>query len=184
MADSRASALASLPSVDRLLRRPEADALVAEYGRQAVTDAVRAVLQDLRQAPALASQAAAQDAVLSRALQRLEAEARPSLRPVFNLTGTVLHTNLGRAPLPAEAIDAIRDVAREASNLEYDLARGRRGERDAHQAREADSFARQAAPDRNASGASQSLDSAVATPHPGQSDTQALQPRPIWRPYR
>jgi L-seryl-tRNA(Ser) seleniumtransferase len=132
MVEPRTSMLAQLPSVDRLLRRPAADALIAEYGRPAVTDAIRAVLQDLRQAQALAPQAAAEDAVLERASQRLEAEARPSLRPVFNLTGTVLHTNLGRAPLPEEAIDAMRSAARDASNLEYDLETGKRGERDHH----------------------------------------------------
>jgi len=132
MTEAGASALARLPSVDRLLRRPDADALIAEHGRRAVTAAIRAVLQDLRQAPAFAPRAAAEDAVLGCAARRLETDARPSLRPVFNLTGTVLHTNLGRAPLPEQAIDAIRDAARDASNLEYDLETGRRGERDAH----------------------------------------------------
>jgi L-seryl-tRNA(Ser) seleniumtransferase len=131
MADSRASALASLPSVDRLLRRPETDALIAAYGRVAVTNAIRGVLEELRAACAQVPQDAAAG-IVGRVSERLEAEARPSLRPVFNLTGTVLHTNLGRAPLPEEAIDAIRDAARDASNLEYDLARGTRGERDTH----------------------------------------------------
>jgi L-seryl-tRNA(Ser) seleniumtransferase len=131
MADIHASALASLPSVDRLLRRPDADALVAAYGRAAVTNAIRGVLEELRAARAgLPPDIAA--AVVGRVSQRLESEARPSLRPVFNLTGTVLHTNLGRAPLPEEAIDALREAAREATNLEYDLASGRRGERDDH----------------------------------------------------
>jgi len=131
MADSGASALARLPSVDRLLRRPDSDALIAAYGRAAVTDAIRGALADLRAARARMPQDVAA-AVVERASQKLEADARPSLRPVFNLTGTVLHTNLGRAPLPEEAIEALRDAAREATNLEYDLATGRRGERDQH----------------------------------------------------
>jgi len=131
MAESRVSTLSRLPSVDRLLRRPDTDALVAAYGRVAVTNAIRGVLEDLRAAPAVVPRDVAA-AVVERASQRLEDETRPSLRPVFNLTGTVLHTNLGRAPLPDEAIDALRDAAREATNLEYDLASGRRGERDHH----------------------------------------------------
>jgi len=131
MAESRASMLAQLPSVDRLLRRPETDALIAAYGRVAVTNAIRGVLEDLRAARAQVPQDVSAG-IVGRVSERLEAEARPSLRSVFNLTGTVLHTNLGRAPLPEEAIDAICDAARDASNLEYDLARGTRGERDAH----------------------------------------------------
>jgi len=131
MADSRASELASLPSVDRLLRMPQTDVLIAVYGRAAVTEAIRAVLEDLRAAHARIPQDVAA-AVVGRASERLQAAARPSLRAVFNLTGTVLHTNLGRAPLPEEAIDALRDAAREATNLEYDLASGKRGERDDH----------------------------------------------------
>jgi len=131
MADSRASTLAALPSVDRLLRRPEVDALIAAYGRAAVTEAIRTVLEDLRRARAALPQDIAQ-AVVGRVAERLAQQARPSLRPVFNLTGTLLHTNLGRAPLPEEAIDALREAAREATNLEYDLASGRRGERDHH----------------------------------------------------
>jgi len=131
MANSDAPALARLPSVDRLLRRPDTDALVAVYGRAAVTGAIRAVLDELRAARAALPQDVGR-AVVGRASERLAAEARPSLRPVFNLTGTVLHTNLGRAPLPEEAIDALRVAARDATNLEYDLESGRRGERDHH----------------------------------------------------
>jgi L-seryl-tRNA(Ser) seleniumtransferase len=131
MANSGASALARLPSVDRVLRTTEANALIAAYGRAAVTEAIRAVLENLRAARAALPQDPAA-AVVGRVAERLAAEARPSLRPVFNLSGTLLHTNLGRAPLPEEAIEALRDAARGATNLEYDLQSGRRGERDHH----------------------------------------------------
>ena len=70
--------------------------------------------------------------ILAEVAARIEADFAPSLKPVFNLTGTVLHTNLGRAPLPQEAIDAMALVAGGASNLEYDLASGKRGDRDDH----------------------------------------------------
>ncbi|HEY3073631.1 MAG TPA: L-seryl-tRNA(Sec) selenium transferase [Burkholderiales bacterium] len=129
MADPQASTLASLPSVDRLLRSHAAAPLIALHGRSAVTQAIRDTLAELR---AARQGAASESAVLSQVSARLDAAAQPSLRPVFNLTGTVLHTNLGRASLPQEAIDAMVEVARGPSNLEFDLAAGRRGERDDH----------------------------------------------------
>ncbi|HWI35310.1 MAG TPA: L-seryl-tRNA(Sec) selenium transferase [Burkholderiales bacterium] len=121
--------LASLPSVDRLLRASAAAPLLAVHGRTALTDAIRHVLGELR---AEQEGDASEHAILARVAARLAAAATPSLRPLFNLTGTVLHTNLGRAPLPEEAITAMAAVARAPSNLEYDLAAGRRGERDEH----------------------------------------------------
>jgi len=129
MAKTSASPLASLPSVDRLLQRNETESLIAAHGRAAVTDAIRGVLAALRaaQAPNLA-----ESEILRRVAGQLEREAKPSLGRVFNLTGTVLHTNLGRAVLPPEAIEAVVAAARDPVNLEYDLRTGRRGERDAH----------------------------------------------------
>ena len=122
--------LSSLPSVDRVLQQEASTALVAQHGREAVTDAVRSVLAELRSAKT--PELGAADAVLARAAQNLERSSRPSLRPVFNLTGTVVHTNLGRAQLPEEAIEAIAAAARDPVNLEFDLETGKRGERDAH----------------------------------------------------
>jgi L-seryl-tRNA(Ser) seleniumtransferase len=101
---------------------------VARHGRPAVTDAIRGVLGKLRREKKVEDEIA----ILSLAKDHLEKAAQPSLRPVFNLTGTVLHTNLGRALLPREAIDAIAAVAASPANLEYDLESGKRGERDAH----------------------------------------------------
>ncbi|MDE2581151.1 MAG: L-seryl-tRNA(Sec) selenium transferase [Rhodospirillales bacterium] len=123
-----------LPALDRLLRDPAAAALIERYGRPALATALRAELDRLRATPATALRPAdtAAGAVLAQAGERLEAAARPSLRRVFNLTGTVLHTNLGRAALPEAAIAAVGIVAAGPSNLEYDLASGARGERDDH----------------------------------------------------
>ncbi len=118
-----------LPSVDGVMRCPEAQTLVARHGRDAVVNMVRRVLA---QARAEQVTIAAGPLVLAEVSARLALSAQPSLRAVFNLTGTVLHTNLGRAVLPAEAIEAMVDAARGAVNLEYDLELGERGERDAH----------------------------------------------------
>ncbi len=115
-----------LPSVDRvLLAAPE---LIAEYGRSLVLDAVRNALAERR--------AAGHDAeivdIVAAAKIALAALTAKSQRRVFNLTGTVLHTNLGRAPLPEEAIEAAVEAMRSPTSLEYELDTGKRGERDDH----------------------------------------------------
>ena len=122
--------LSSLPSVDRVLQQDASTALIAQHGREAVTDAVRGVLAELRTSKT--PELGAADAVLARAAQNLARGSQPSLRPLFNLTGTVVHTNFGRVQLPEEAIEAMAAAARDPVNLEYDLETGKRGERDAH----------------------------------------------------
>jgi L-seryl-tRNA(Ser) seleniumtransferase len=128
MPDSPAHGSRRPPSVEHLVGGADAEVLAA-YGRSAFTGAVRAVLADLRAAGGPVPDAAA---LRDAAATRLAAERRPSLRPVFNLTGTVLHTNLGRALLPRSAAEAVAAVMTQASNLEFDLATGARGERDDH----------------------------------------------------
>lgn len=116
------------PSVDRVLRWPGIQALVRAHGRPLTLDAIRETLNIWRrQAQALDDQS-----LVAAVQARLLRMVAPSIRPVFNLTGTVLHTNLGRAPLPPEAIEAMIQVASGASNLEYDLTSGKRGDRDHH----------------------------------------------------
>ena len=126
---------AALPSVDRLLRSDPLIALIEAHGRQPTADAVRNVLAGMRAAlenGTSESLAVNEGDIAALVLARLVRTEAPTLKRVFNLTGTVLHTNLGRAPLAAEAIAAMTDAARGASNLEFDLATGRRGDRDSH----------------------------------------------------
>jgi len=134
MNEAAPNGLAGLPAVERLLRRAESAALIATFGRPAVTDAIRAVLAETRAAMSGhgAAQAPGEEALLGRVAERLAAQSRAPLRPIFNLTGTVLHTNLGRAVLPREAIDAVAAVMSAPANLEYDLEQGGRGDRDDH----------------------------------------------------
>src|SRR5438477_7751007 len=119
---------AALPSVDRVLRGSGASSLIELHGRALVVDAVRSMVADYRSR----RQATSVETVLTDCGERLARMAQPSQRRVFNLTGTVLHTNLGRAPLPEEAIEAAAEAMRAPSTLEYDLDSGRRGERDDH----------------------------------------------------
>ncbi len=125
--------LARLPSVDRLLTSAAAASLIERHGRHAVTRVLRMTLDGLRGAIRRGEDVAHDPTtILTTAAAALAHQAAPSLRPVFNLTGTILHSNLGRAALPEAAIAAVVEVARGASNLEYDLAAGHRGDRDSH----------------------------------------------------
>lgn len=121
-----------LPAVDTLLRTPAAALWAAAYGEAPVTAAVRAVLAAARTAIAAGQPAPTQTALLAEIEAHLDTAERPSLRPVINATGVVLHTNLGRAPLSTGALAAVQAAAGGFSNLEYDLAAGARGSRYDH----------------------------------------------------
>ncbi len=125
--------LRALPAVDDLLKEDAAALAIARFGRPAAVKAVRQALAATRAALRAGEPRASQpDAIASTAFAILAAEARSNLRPVFNLTGTVLHTNLGRALLAEAAIDAAVAAMRSAVALEFDLATSKRGERDDH----------------------------------------------------
>jgi len=125
--------LAAIPSVDRILQDSRLASAIGRHGRELVVAELRAELAARRAAlKGGAGAALDEDAIVAALLSRLELAAQPSLRPVFNLTGTVLHTNLGRALLPREAIEACARVQAGPANLEYDLELGERGERDDH----------------------------------------------------
>lgn len=130
-ADARVSAL---PSIDRLLRHPAGAALVTRFGRSLTADVLRAVVAARRAALSdgrATEQVEVGEAALADAAARLlAARERASPLPVFNLSGTILHTNLGRAVLPAEAVEAVHRVAVAPSALEFDLETGRRGDRE------------------------------------------------------
>jgi L-seryl-tRNA(Ser) seleniumtransferase len=126
-----------LPSVDELVRLPSMAVLAASHGPAAVTDAARAVLARLREeiASGLLDEPAlrlALNGLADAVEQHLRRAMEPSLRPVINATGVILHTNLGRAPLAEAALTHIQDTAGRFSNLEFDVEGGARGKRDVH----------------------------------------------------
>lgn len=122
------TAYRALPSLDRLLAA--APGLVERHGRRECTDALHRILADARQGITGGQPAPDSAGLLDAAARYLDARAAPRLKRVFNLTGTVLHTNLGRAVLPDEAIAAMVEVARSPCALEYDVETGGRGDRD------------------------------------------------------
>lgn len=126
------SRFVNLPSVDALLRAPETVQMLEHHGRAAVTDAIRQELSDRRATKQVPGDDDDVASILQATHERLNALAAPSLRRVFNLTGTVIHTNLGRAPMAEVAVEAMQDAARFPANLEYDLKSGKRGDRDTH----------------------------------------------------
>src|SRR2546429_6639539 len=126
-----------LPSVDELLRTPVIANLISREGPAAVTESARAVLSRLREEIGTAlvddeSLDLALSGIASAVERELRQALRYSLRTVINATGVILHTNLGRAPIPHAAIDHIREIAGAYSNLEFDTETGERGKRDIH----------------------------------------------------
>src|SRR5258708_12289741 len=134
----QAELLRQIPSVDELLLQPRLAALSKQVDRSLVVEVARAVLADLRARiagdsnwTALSVTAEAVEECIASAVERLLSR---SLQPVINATGVILHTNLGRAPLPETVVDEFRRSATQYSNLEYDLEAGARGKRDVHTA--------------------------------------------------
>jgi L-seryl-tRNA(Ser) seleniumtransferase len=118
--------------VEQLLQSPTAAAYIAAYGRPLVLSAVRRVLQQVRLGFQTSGNIPDRTDILQQVKGHLESSIKPSLQPVINATGVILHTNLGRAPLSTAALEAIQTAAAGYSNLEYDLVKGQRGSRLVH----------------------------------------------------
>jgi L-seryl-tRNA(Ser) seleniumtransferase len=126
-----------IPAIEQLRQRAAVRALEAQFGAAATVTALREAASTVRGAIASGDLTPTdEDAVAGRiestAAARLRAAFRPSLEPVINATGVIIHTNLGRAPLSAGAIERVVEVARGYASLEYDVGRGARGRRDVH----------------------------------------------------
>ena len=131
--------LRQLPSVDELLLRPRVADLGGKLERGFLVEMVRGVLAQLRReivsGEPLEKGNLAAEAIELRIVRSVEQVLAPSLRGVINASGVILHTNLGRAPLPAAILEEFQQSATQYSNLEYDVAAGARGKRDVHTSR-------------------------------------------------
>ena len=130
--ETQSARLRALPSVAAILGTELALELTQRFGRVISTEAVRLTVDDARTAIKAGAPAPAAHDLALQAMVRLEAQDRSGLRSLFNLTGTILHTNLGRAVLAESAIEAATAAMRDAVALEFDLSTGKRGERDDH----------------------------------------------------
>jgi L-seryl-tRNA(Ser) seleniumtransferase len=124
------SALRDIPSVEGILSDPIVEACIAQYGRSLTLQAVRTCLADLRGMKRdNPSGEISMDGIRKTVIHWLQDQVHVSIRPVINASGVLIHTNLGRAPLSQEAMQAIQAIAGSYSNLEYDLSVGKRGKR-------------------------------------------------------
>ena len=128
------TSLRDLPSIEQLLHAARADQLINQYGRPLTLDALRSTLDETRARFKSDPQSdlPSKDVILAEAESHLIAWMTPTLLPVINATGVILHTNLGRAPLSSATIAAMKEAAENYSTLEYDLEKGQRGSRLMH----------------------------------------------------
>jgi len=138
--NSQASAFKLLPSVDKLLQKKSLTGVIEALGHDVVKFKVRSAIDRLRTAISandidlIAGLASSDfvDSLCVKIVEDLNQESASTLVAVFNLTGTVIHTNLGRARMPEEAVKAMAIAASQSTNLEFDLETGKRGDRDSH----------------------------------------------------
>ncbi|HET9920898.1 MAG TPA: L-seryl-tRNA(Sec) selenium transferase, partial [Ktedonobacteraceae bacterium] len=121
-----------LPAVEELLQSSPGKHLIEQYTRPLALQAIRASIAEARAEILKGAACPPAEALLARAEQSLQREQQPHLRPVINATGVIINTNLGRAPLSREALQAVQRVAGGYSNLEYELEAGERGSRHGH----------------------------------------------------
>lgn len=126
------SDLRSLPSVDKLLQTDATARLIEDYGRTQTLAAIRQTLEDVRRGAGQGEPIPDPESLLNLARRTLEEWLAPSLNPVINASGVILHTNLGRAPLSQAALRAQNEISGGYSNLEFDLETGRRSKREIH----------------------------------------------------
>ncbi len=126
------SQLRLLPSVDELLQSTRGQQLVTLFSRPVTLQTLRAILAQVRTDIRHGAACPSSDELLTTAERILEQEQQPQLRSVINATGVIINTNLGRAPLSAQALQAVQQVAGGYANLEYDLETGERGSRYTH----------------------------------------------------
>ncbi len=122
----------SIPSIEQLRQRPALVALEGTYGRTAIVDALRAAAAALRERRFDGESADVVAEIERATIARLVSDSAPSLRRVINATGVIIHTNLGRAPLPRVAAARAAELGAGYTNLEYDLTQGTRGQRSVH----------------------------------------------------
>lgn len=132
MSTANSSPYSHLPSTDRLLEESGLQSAIEQFGRGTVRDAARLLLDEVRAEIAGGAGAPSRPDLVARLLARLQRNLSPTLRPVINATGVILHTNLGRAPLSVAAQQAMVEAAQGYTTLEYDLETGRRGSRYNH----------------------------------------------------
>jgi L-seryl-tRNA(Ser) seleniumtransferase len=125
--------LSKLPSIDYLLRTPKIRSILGDYGRSLTLEAMRSALDEVRnRANQPDFQVPDEETILRNIRDQIEAWLAPTLTPVINATGVILHTNLGRAPLSSATRGAINEISAVYSNLEFNLDTGKRGKRSVH----------------------------------------------------
>ncbi|MBE9524907.1 MAG: L-seryl-tRNA(Sec) selenium transferase, partial [Chloroflexi bacterium] len=124
--------LQKIPSVDKLLQTEAFKDLIEEYGRPLTIDMLRSTLDQIRDAVLEGKSLPSVESITYQTTRKIERRVCPTLRPVINASGVIIHTNLGRAPLSKSAMQAAQDAALGYSNLEYDLEKGKRGSRLLH----------------------------------------------------
>lgn len=130
--NSRLQDLSQLPSVDRLIQHPVLQGLITTYSHTAVVHGAREALEQVRQSVQGGGVLPSLEEMVALTVERVRYRWQPTLIPLINATGVIIHTNLGRAPLSSAALAAMTEIARGYSNLEYNLERGDRGSRHSH----------------------------------------------------